>query len=583
MIKLDTQEKLKSIYLRKLSVELIKRGITDKKIKSTMDEVETSLDEFISDREIDSTEELESNFGTVEQFCDNNILLYSGIAAFGQIIYSIFIIISLLIVPILSFSSLFFYPYNSIILGNKQILIGVTVASIGYGFLGTLFGLNVYTWLLYQHFKNRFSPYDIREKTKKILMYYFWLIFAFWSILFILPYTLYYDVIVEIWMEDWIFFIINNILRWITLGIFLLVIAILYTRKLKNQKKEKALLKTNDHLIDNTKAIFIFFILIGFILPNPGIGFLLLILGIEVLLFTRITGGIWIVGGLAILMHTIDIIQKISNQSFTYTGFYIIFGLKIRYEPIEVKSLLPLFMIPIIIIIIWNCICIFLIKKRRERFLPKFKIPKSKNALFSFFLLVLVMFSVLGSRPQYSIIPVKYTGPSSPIQQGEFIDLTWKYDIPAKGTIYLSIYTYIEWDNPYELENSTLEGNWIVEWDLTRSEIHTHEYKKFSGSFENQTSSSYVVKDWIISVTYIQIEAKDSGTLTTTISFNSSTFTRILPQFNVVWVSTIPQFPFWIEIMAVTVTFLSFFLTWEKKQGKNIPVITTKGEEENER
>jgi len=91
--------------------------------------------------------------------------------------------------------------------------------------------------------------------------------------LFILPYTIYSDVIADVLMEDWIFFIINNLLRWLILGLFLLVIAILYTKKLKNQKKEISLSKANNHLIDNAKVIFIFFILIGFVLPNPGIGF----------------------------------------------------------------------------------------------------------------------------------------------------------------------------------------------------------------------------------------------------------------------------------------------------------------------
>jgi len=190
------------------------------------------------------------------------------------------------------------------------------------------------------------------------------------------------------------------------------------------------------------------------------------------------------------------------------------------------------------------------------------------------------MFSVLGSRPQYSIIHTDFTGPGSPIYQGELVDLHWKFDIPAKGTIYFSIYTYIEWDNPYKLENTTLEGNWMVEWNSYSSE--GHEYERFSGTFENQTSSTYVVKNWVISVTYIQIKVSNGGILETNINFNVSTFPRILPQPEVVWVSAIPQFPFWIEIIVATVTFLSFFLTWEKKQSKNIPEITTRGEEENE-
>jgi len=92
-----------------------------------------------------------------------------------------------------------------------------------------------------------------------------------------------------------------------------------------------------------------------------------------VLLFVRITGEIWIVGGLAILMHTIDIIQKMSNQTFTFTGFYVIFGLKVRYEPVHIKSLSPIIIIFVAIFIIWNGICIFLIKKGRKDFYKNLK------------------------------------------------------------------------------------------------------------------------------------------------------------------------------------------------------------------
>ncbi|MCG3220065.1 MAG: hypothetical protein H7641_01690, partial [Candidatus Heimdallarchaeota archaeon] len=109
--KKTSNTKIKEVYLKKLSLELVKRGISNKEIKSLLNEVALSLDEFISETKTNNIEELEENFGSVEQFCDNNMLLHSSEGAFGQLMYSIIIIVSLLVVPFIGFTSFFLYPY----------------------------------------------------------------------------------------------------------------------------------------------------------------------------------------------------------------------------------------------------------------------------------------------------------------------------------------------------------------------------------------------------------------------------------------------------------------------------------------
>ena len=568
--KIITHTKIKERYLRDLSIEMIKRGISNNEIKTLLDEVAISLDEFITETKPENIENLEETFGSTHQFCDNNMLLHSKEGALGQSIYNIIIILSIFIVPFLGLASCFMFPYNYIMQGLEKELLGVAVANSGNGFLGTLFGLSAFSWMLSYHFRRRFSKYDFRENIKLVLLILNWFIFIIWLILAILPYAISSNVIAEIWHQGLHLLILNNALRWIALGVFLGIIAIQNTFVIKNKGKKKKLNHGKEKMSDSFKVIFIFFILSGFVIPNPGMGLLLIFIGIQILLFARITSGTWLVGSLAILTQIAVIFQDVYRASSKVEHTQIIFGLKFSFIGLgrEVTSTI---IISVVFLILWSSICWIKIKKRQEKILPKITFPKNKKAILSIILLILIIFSTSGSRPQYTIIPHKqvyeadYSVENKAVWDQNFL-------IPAKGTVYISIYTYIELNGSFYQWSKILEGRWSLIYEEYNRIGGV--YRAFYGDFgvqtqythEGETKKRYYNETWKVSVEYITFKAKGEGHLTSHMEWDTMTMGRLFPNLKVVWISKVPQFPFWLEIMIVGVTITSFFLTWEKKK-----------------
>jgi len=554
--KISNSEKIKKKYLSKLSVELIKRGISNNQIKSVLDEVALSLIEYIPDHELNSLEEIEQNFGSVKQFCDNNMLEFSREAAFGQIVYTSLILIGFITIISLGFASFFLHPYYWILNGVTAILLGVSIANMGAGFVGTLFGLNMIVWIIYKQIKNRFSKYDIRENAKKCILGLYWFISLVWFVQVILPYTIFTKVIADMLKQGMEFLVIEGIIRWLLLGSFLITTAVLYTKKYRENKQETVEKK---YLIDNLKTVFIFFVLTGFIIPNPGIGTLVLFLGIGVLLLGKVTGETWILGTLAIATQVILWSLRLNHYAPVGTiresGFRIIFGVKLTFN-LPYRGNINFIIISIVMAILWTITCILIIRKQKERILPKFKIPNTKKLLQSLILLSIVGLATLGSQPQYTTIASGHLFSRDPPEPyGEIFISDSTFKIPAKGTIYFSIYTNMNLSRDYDDEYYILEGNWSVQFDYGPT---------YSGSFGNFSALTYKISNGEISINYFTFDVENSGMLKVHTEFNLSTFGGNLPFYDVIWVSPVPWFPSWLEIMVISVCFLSIFFTWEE-------------------
>ncbi len=400
----NNSEVIKKKYLRKLSIELIKRGVSNKQIKSVLDEMEITLKEYISEKKLGSLDELEKAFGSVKDFCENNILEYSKEGSFGQMAHLSLIGISFIAIITLISASFFLSPYNWIIRGSSAILMGVSAANVGSGFIGTLFGLNMFTWIIYQHIRKRFSKYDIREIVKKVILGLYWFIFLVWFVQVILPYTVFPQIIGDMWKQGMKFLIIEGILRWVFLGVFLLFTAILYTMKYKKTNQNFI---NKEYLIDNLKIVFIFFILTSFIIPNPGIGVMVVFLGLCILLFGETTGETWFIGILAISLQAIALSTKMDyNVPYPISGFAspIVFGIKLSFDHQFVEKIQLCITITIVLAVIWTIICVIILKKRKKRLFPVFQIPNKKKILQSILLLSIIGLATLGSQPKHTMV-----------------------------------------------------------------------------------------------------------------------------------------------------------------------------------
>lgn len=554
--RINNSEKIRKKYLSKLSIELIRRGISNSQIKSVLDEVAISLTEYVPENELSSLEEIEQSFGSVKQFCDNNMLDYSKEASFGQIVYTSLIVISFIAIISLGLASLFLFPYFLMFIGGSAIFLGVSVANMGTGFVGTLFGLNMFLWIIYQQIKNRFSKYDIRENAKKGILVLYWFIFLIWVVQFILPYTIFTQVIADMWKQGMGFLIVEGLIRWVLLGVFLITTTLFYTKK-HRETKQKTVKKK--YLIDNLKTVFIFFVLTSFTIPNPGIGTLVLFLGISMLLLGRITGETWIIGTLAISTQVIILSMRLKHYvvvgTISESGYQIIFGIKLKFSNL-VRGGKSHIIISIVMAILWTIICIVIIRKRKERFFPIFKIPNKKKLLQSLVLLSIVGLATLGSQPQYTFVASGHHYSRIPPEPyGEILVSDSTYKIPAEGTIYFSIYTNMNLTRHYEEEYFVLEGNWSVQFDYGPI---------YSGTFGNFSTLMYKISNGEISINYFTFEVENSGLLKVHTEFNISTFGGILPFYDVKWVSPVPWFPSWLEIMIICVCYLSIFFCWEE-------------------
>ena len=274
--KITTADQIKKKYLRKLSIELIKRGASNENIKKLLDEVSFSVDDYITEFKPKDQEELENRFGSPGDFCDNNTIIRSKVGSTGQIFLFALMISSILVVPILSIVSLFtisLYPNASDFTTVLHTLqgwsnLGINGANTGYGIIGSIYGLNVFVWMLYQYFKDKFSPYDIRELVKGAILCLYWYLVVFCLYLILDSYISHYLIIKDMWNQNMKLLILEGIFRWISLESVLLITAILYTNKYRKQYRKINKVKQEKYFVDNISMLVVIFILTGFISGN---------------------------------------------------------------------------------------------------------------------------------------------------------------------------------------------------------------------------------------------------------------------------------------------------------------------------
>jgi hypothetical protein len=569
-----TANQIKKKYLRKLSIELIKRGSSNDNIKIVLDEVSFSVDDYISEFKLKDQEELESKFGSPEDFCENNAIIRSKVASTGQIFLFVLMIISILIVPILSIVSLFtvsLYPNASDFTTLLQICpsIGISGANSGYGIIGSIFGLNVFVWMLYQYFKDKFSPYDIRELVKGAILGLYWYLVVFCLCLILDNYISHYLVIIDMWNQNMKLLIFEGLFRWISLVSVLLTTAILYTHKYRKQYHKLDNVKQERYLIDKISMLVVVFILTGFISAGPGMGVLIIVIGIGVLFLTKFTSKTWLLGLLAILLHLGALVTKMidSFPSNYYFRIWIIFGIETHKtnDYLIFVGILALFLA-----IAWSGICIKNLKKNKLRLLPRLRIPKGKTALVSIFLIILSLVAVLGTQPQ----KVRYASDFHVNQEPTYFEISLSYLFQRKGELSISIYTYIEQPS-YQYDGTIhLAGKWHLKWTPTGSVFETF---RIDGDFDNYSIPSYSTGIFNISIQYISLKINESGVLFYQFTMYSENMTYITPHFEMQYSTAVPWFPNWYDVVIFVGVIFFYFFEWDKKEMKSIK-LTKKGD-----
>ncbi|MHA1542161.1 MAG: hypothetical protein ACTSQH_04230 [Candidatus Hodarchaeales archaeon] len=564
-----TAKQIKKKYLRKLSIELIKRGTSNDKIKTMLDEVSFSVDDYISEFKPKDLEEFINKFGSSEDFCDNNSIIQSKVASIGQLFLITRMLSSILVVPILSIVSLFtisLFPNASDFTKLLQIWssIGIKGANSGYGIIGAIFGLNVFVWMMYQYFKDKFSPYDIRETVKGAILGLYWYLVIFCLYLILDSYISHYLVIQDMWNQNMKLLILEGIFRWIALESVLLITAIFYTYKYKKQYHKIDNVKQKNYLIDKIGMIVIVFILTGFISAGPGMGILIIAIGIGVLFLTKFTSKTWLLGLLAILLQLGALVTKIID-SFPFPQYFrtwIFFGIQTNESD---DYLIFVAILALFLAIAWSLICIKHLKKNKLKLLPRFRIPKGKTALISVFLVSLTLIAVLGTQPQ----KVRYASDVDIYQESTYFEIDQSYLFQRKGKLSISIYTYMEETSYTHYSNGTiiesthhLEGNWYLTWTQTGEVFRTF---RIEGNFDNYSTPSYSIDDHNVSIKYISLNINGSGVLKYHITLYSESLTKIHPYMQMQFSAIVPWLPNWYDIVIFVCVVFFIFFKWDEK------------------
>lgn len=551
-------DKIKNKYLKKLSLELIKRGTANDQIKSILDEVSISIEDYISEFKPKNFSDMMEKFGSPQNFCDNNAIIRSREAFTGQILFLILTTLSLLAVPVIVITSISVYivPHSLIFERSEKFFLGIDGANNGYGFLGIIFGLSIYIWILYQYFKDKFSPYDIRDNIKIIILLLFWFLVVFYLYLVIRNYTFYHEVIADMWNQDMKLIVLEGLIRWLAAGIVLLVITMLYTNKYCRYYRKKNRREQKKFLIDQVGALVIVFVLTSFISPGPSIGVLIIAIAIGTILIGKITGKTWILCMLALLLqlgaliNDLVAIEDIGSNRFDRTR--IIFG--IRTSNTE-NIVFPAIIISSCLVIIWTIFCIRVLKRDKRQFLPRFNLQKGRTMFVSISLVTLALIAVLGSQPHYTLIAEDYH-----VEVSEtYITADLFYKIPDKGRLFISYYTSIE-DSL-----NKLSGSWFLTWKPDGYPLTTF---KSEGNFSSKTDPSYsnTIFNYTFSIHYLSLKINNSGTIHYQYKIRIDSLAFLIPVFQIQWSPIVPWFKTWNDVTIFISTIVLFFLSWNKKR-----------------
>jgi hypothetical protein len=158
---------------------------------------------------------------------------------------------------------------------------------------------------------------------------------------------------------------------------------------------------------------------------------------------------------------------------------------------------------------------------------------------------------------------------------GNLLVIDEVYHIKNKGTIYLSFYTYINFDDIYKAgQGIDAKGNWTITWTSYDPQTHYTTEITYEGDFEDEPGEVFSIYNtslgfnYIIDLTYLVFEVKNPGELKLHYELDLSSEIHIIPTLDVLIISKISWFPSWIEYFTVAVTILSLFLSWEKERLK---------------
>ncbi len=552
--------------MKKLSLELIKRGTSNDQIKSILDEVSISIEDYVSEFKPKDFSEMMEKFGSPQNFCDNNAIIRSREALTGQIVFLVLTTLSLLVVPVIVITSISIrmVPPSTLFLTPEKYFLGIEGANNGYGFLGIIFGLSIYIWMLYQYFKDKFSPYDIRDNVKIIILLLFWFLVVFYLYLVIRNYNVYHEVIADMWNHDMKLIVLEGVIRWLAAGIVLLAITMLYTNKYCRYYRKKNRREQNKFLIDQVGALVIVFVLTSFISPGPGIGVLIIAIAIGTILTGKITWKTWILGMLALLLKlgalisdlvAIEIEEDIGHNYFDRTR--IIFGIRTSDAG---NIVFPAIIISLCLVIIWTIIGSRILKRDKRQFLPRFNLQKGKTMFISITLVTLALIAVLGSQPHYTLIAENHNRKVSETE----ITTDLFYKIPDKGRLFISYYTSIE----ESIDDSTLklDGSWFLTWKPDGPRMITF---KSEGNFSSETDPSYSTTKFncTFSIHYLLLKINDSGIIHYHFTLRIDSIIPFLtPMFQIQWSPIVPWFKTWNDVTIFISTIVLFFLSWNKKR-----------------
>ncbi len=555
-------EDIKKNYLTILSLELIKRGIAEEKTKEILDEVTISLSEFMEESNIETLDQLEENFGSVDQFCENNSLNRNREAAIGQYI-SLGLIITLLTgIIILGLGLLIIYPFNRIFSNQEYIHLLTQDLVVENGIVGSLFGLNMTTWIIYQYIKDRYSRWDIRERIKLVLLILYWFIFVLWIVMVVSYYTSTYEIIDVTLNYGYSNLIIEGAIRWFSIGVFLGTTAALFTFKYVKTKNTSESHKKDSFIFDKLKSIWIYFVISVFVFPYPGIGVFVVLIGISILFYSKITTVTWLMGSVSILAQLVTMLFMLEAKAGGYVEDTIIFGIKLNIINNSGNAFLFIAIIIICVIIVWSVACYYKLDRKRKRSFPKLKVPKKKLDIVPILLLIIIVVATLGTKPQYLVLEGQ--GEVEMVTQEQMV-AEYRYHIPpVKGTVYISLYTYLEIFEDYPPGFVYVqEGNWSIR--VVSTSFPSYELN-LNGSLNDASSHMYYFDTYQLGVTYLKLQINGSGSMMLRFEYNHRPYHPYVPVHSIHWESAVPWFPTPIESGILIITLLSVFVRFESLQ-----------------
>lgn len=562
--------KIKQQYLEKLSEELFKRGAKQEQEKEIVIEMEETLDKYLQDNFFKSLKKFEEKFGDVGYICDEYGMFIEGKMKRVNWRFWIEIIIaaiSILIIPLLGFVLIIYDPYWGLGLGNPylgtsivyffQTLKIILFFSKGYGVIGSITGMLAYTWILQKFFLNRYSNFDRRRKISIFILLAYWFIVTIWIIYATLilsfliesiPYNDFYSV--KLFIANFT----EIAYRWILLGVVVISAAIFYTidfKRLRGHSSKKKKMK----LSENISLVSTFFIIACFIVPNPIMSITMMVIGLISFITNQANGKVWFLGLCALIVQFMTLweFSTLTEAVSGWSSWRLFYGFKIDYMEIALNNKWVLYLIFSILVILWTSISFALIRIKKQRFFPRFSVPKIKKQWKSFLLLSLVLLAVLGSRPHESFYDSGTELYYSNVSNIEIYELVSTYEIPSSGTIYLVVFS-----------NDSVVNDWYFTWRPTVGEIVILNVSDFeSVAFaDNRTNYNYALK--VVGSGILEFWWDLSAAIEEYNHDWNELFREARIGADANWNAQIPWFPTLTEIIILIVTILNLFLSWDK-------------------